>query len=288
VPLVWRLAQSLQDVDYWSQELRLDMPSVYVRTVVQYYSPSKREPFAVPARIYFRTSAYLRYWHLHSLFSLLQPSADLHVINRSSTPHKCRAVTVPGERQGAFIHGSGSLLHVGHNNRCNWPLRSLLTNLVDVAAKTCSWTSGEIDYTAPPEFWSQAQFDAKFQGCTEINPGAIYIAANYTGALVMPDVVSMAGGIYTATDQNRNFVDTPALTSIEAPALISIPSVEIIAASSLRSISFPALTDVQEIVLGSLPGTSIDFTSVTTLAGGLTISGNISRYARNYMRGAAS
>lgn len=104
----------------------------------------------------------------------------------------------------------------------------------------------------------------------------------------MSDIVRITGGLYTSKGENDTYLDTPRLTSLEAPALNSIPAIEIYSASSLTFISFPALTDISSVVLGSLPGTSIDFTSMTTLAGSLTISGNISRYARNYMRGAAS
>jgi hypothetical protein len=107
--------------------------------------------------------------------------------------------------------------------------------------------------------------------------------------LVLSNITSVFGAITTAYhNPDGSYPTTPFLTSIEAKVLTRATFIEISDAPDLKSISFPLLSQVQRININNVSGPTIDFPSVSTLSGALSISGSVSRYLNNYVQSAIS
>lgn len=153
------------------------------------------------------------------------------------------------------------------------------SNSIGTSALYCNVTD---EYDGGVFVSSQAEVDAKYASCTEIE-GRINIATNYTGRFYLPNVTTITGGLYTKSiyyeeDSHYKYPPTPLLTSIEVPDLNDTSRIEIYAVPGLKTISFPSLTVLNSsITLNGIEDCYLDFPSLTNTKG-LEIIGNMTRY----------
>ena len=151
-----------------------------------------------------------------------------------------------------------------------------LTNSLDVSVHGCA-----LPFGATYKISSQEELDNALQGCTSVTN--INIVNNYTGSFTIPDTVTSIWGLSTSLDNifpdlNSPRYPTPNLTSIVAYGLTMMHYLDIGNAPSLVSISFPNVSQAEDIYISEVGETfAINFSSLG-ISDTIEISANISRY----------
>ncbi|KFY28178.1 hypothetical protein V491_00594 [Pseudogymnoascus sp. VKM F-3775] len=149
------------------------------------------------------------------------------------------------------------------------------------SARVCDFLN---DYPSMTVVSNQAEADAKYAGCTEIQ-GAVKIATDYTGRFYLPNVTTISGGIFTypffydeeSYYNEARYTPTPLLTSIEVPDLNNTHAIEIHNVPGLKTVSFPSLTILNtSIIFTGIGDSFLDFPSLMDTKS-LTITGNMTR-----------
>lgn len=155
-------------------------------------------------------------------------------------------------------------------------------NSIGTSARVCDFLN---DYPSMTVVSNQAEADAKYGGCTEIQ-GAVKIATDYTGRFYLPNVTTISGGIFTypffydeeSYYNEARYTPTPLLTSIEVPDLNNTHAIEIHNVPGLKTVSFPSLTILNtSIIFTGIGDSFLDFPSLMDTKS-LTITGNMTRY----------